>query len=66
MERNTWVKSSKSNGTGGSNCVEVFAPSQSDTVHVRHSKRPNASRIVFARAEWEAFVAGVKNGEFDL
>ncbi|MGH3584759.1 MAG: DUF397 domain-containing protein [Pseudonocardia sp.] len=45
-------------------CVEVgTAPDGS--VLVRGSKDAGREPIAFARAEWVAFVAGVKNGEFD-
>ena len=33
------------------------------TVHMRSSERP--ATLWFTRAEWDAFVAGVKGGEFD-
>ncbi|SIO85630.1 hypothetical protein BQ8420_07920 [Nocardiopsis sp. JB363] len=32
---------------------------------VRDSKNPDAAPLVFTRAEWDAFVEGVKDGEFD-
>ncbi|MEV7013121.1 DUF397 domain-containing protein, partial [Streptosporangium sp. NPDC051022] len=35
-------------------------------VAVRHSRRPDAEVIVYSRAEWVAFVGGVKDGEFDF
>jgi hypothetical protein len=28
--------------------------------------RPGAGKLYFTQAEWDAFVAGVKDGEFDL
>lgn len=28
--------------------------------------RPEAGRLYFTEAEWEAFVLGVRDGEFDL
>lgn len=61
-----WRKSSFS-GTG--NCVEVYSCTCGDcrsTVHVRHSRRPGADRLVFTRPEWQAFLDGVRAGEFDL
>ena len=57
-----WTKSSQS--TGGAACVEV-APAH-DGVIIRHSKHPDGAHIRYTRAEWYAFVAGVKLGEFDL
>lgn len=57
-----WYKSSAS--TGANNCVEtrVFADG---SVDVRNSKNPEDAQVRFTAGEWEAFVAGVKNGEFD-
>lgn len=66
MKNNEWVKASRSNGSGGNNCVEVFVPSNADAVFVQHSRRPFGAWIQFTRAEWDAFVHGVKSGEFDL
>jgi Domain of unknown function (DUF397) len=44
-------------------CVEVLLGEVE--VVVRHSKRPEGARIVFSKAEWAAFVLGVKKNEFD-
>ncbi len=47
-------------------CVEV-GQSPDGSVVVRDSKDPHrATSLVYSTAEWTAFVAGVKNGEFDL
>ena len=35
-------------------------------VGVRDSKNPTGSVLFFTYAEWDAFVAGAKDGEFDL
>jgi hypothetical protein len=59
-----WRKSSRS-GNGGGNCVEV-ASLASGIVAVRDSKDPDGPRLTFTPAEWEAFTAGVRAGEFDL
>lgn len=37
-----------------------------DTVDVRDTKNPSSPTLSFSRAEWLAFVQGVKNGEFDV
>jgi hypothetical protein len=58
----TWMKSSFSSYTG--NCVEV-AGLDSDAIRVRDSKNPSGAALRFTPAEWDAFVAGVRNGEFD-
>lgn len=52
-----------SGGDAGT-CVEVAV--RSDMVGVRHSKAPDAGTLAFTPAEWEAFVEGVKAGEFDV
>lgn len=35
-------------------------------VAVRDSRRPDGDVLFFTPAEWEAFVGGAKDGEFDL
>ncbi|WP_233159291.1 DUF397 domain-containing protein [Pseudonocardia sp. MH-G8] len=50
--------------SGGENCVEV-ARLEDSSVVVRHSRSATAGSLVFTGEEWVAFVAGVKNGEFD-
>lgn len=59
-----WQKSSYSNGTGGSNCVEVR--NDGAQVQVRHSQFPTERWLDFTYEEWLAFIAGVKAGEFNL
>ena len=53
----------RSTASTTSNCVEVAFVGQS--VLVRHSRRPSDAVITFSRAEWKAFLAGVRSGEFD-
>ncbi|WP_030921175.1 DUF397 domain-containing protein [Streptosporangium amethystogenes] len=69
----TWHKSSLS-GSSGSDCVEVAVMDVSGTdykadlgpLHViRDSKNPEGPKLFFTRSEWDAFVGGVKLGEFD-
>ncbi|MDG4829164.1 DUF397 domain-containing protein [Solwaraspora sp. WMMD1047] len=61
-----WHISTRSADTGA-NCVEAGPLADgSGRVAVRHSKSPDAATIVYTRGEWEAFVAGVKDGEFDF
>lgn len=57
-----WYKSSRSSGNG--NCVEVAVID--DAIAVRDSKDRSGPVLVFTPAEWDAFVAGAKGGEFDL
>jgi uncharacterized protein DUF397 len=57
-----WFKSTFSGVSG--NCVEVaFAAGD---VAVRDSKDPAGPALRFTAAEWLAFLAGVRAGEFDL
>ena len=58
-----WVKSRHSNGDG--NCVEV-AVLPDGLVKVRDSKAGDAGPVLdFTPGEWRAFLAGVRDGEFD-
>lgn len=56
-----WVRSRACSSDG---CVEV-AHIGDGQVAIRDSKDVSRPAHVFDRAEWSAFVAGVKNGEFD-
>jgi hypothetical protein len=62
VNRLVWRKSSHSNGAGGM-CVE--AAQAGDQIAVRDSKNPTGPILVFSRGEWEAFLAGTRDGEFD-
>ena len=57
-----WRKSSYSGNQGG-NCVEV-AELPDGGAAVRDSKDPDGPVLHFTAAEWAAFVAGVRDGEF--
>jgi len=57
-----WFKSSAS---AAGNCVEV-AHLPGGGVAVRDSKNRDLMAHVYTRREWEAFLIGAKNGEFDL
>jgi hypothetical protein len=57
-----WRKASFS--AANDNCVEVATTPDGGTA-VRNSKHPTGPQVNFTRSEWEAFVAGVKVGEFD-
>ncbi|NRQ35615.1 DUF397 domain-containing protein [Nonomuraea sp. NN258] len=59
----TWVKSSHS-GSNGGNCVEI-AELTCGRRGIRDSKNPNGPILVFTLSEWDAFINGVKGGEFD-
>ncbi|WP_307784634.1 DUF397 domain-containing protein [Sphaerisporangium siamense] len=51
----------------GPNCVEAGPLLDgSGRVAVRHSKDPHGAVIIYTRAEWDAFLAGVRAAEFDF
>jgi hypothetical protein len=56
-----WRKSSYSGANG---CVEVALTA--DVIGVRDTKAQDGPVLRFTPEEWVAFVAGVRNGEFDL
>jgi hypothetical protein len=58
----SWIKSSLSTYNG--NCVEV-AGLEEERIKVRDSKNPRGGILNFTPAEWDAFIGGVRNGEFD-
>ena len=60
LARAMWRKSSRSGANG---CVEVaLDPAE---VAVRDSKHQEGPVLRFNANEWEAFLAGVRNGEFE-
>ena len=61
LSGSSWRKSTRSAQEG--NCVEVAFFDAG--VAVRDSKDPNGPALVFTPAEWEAFVGGVQDGEFE-
>ena len=58
-----WRKSSRSNGNGGNNCVEVA--DLGPTVAVRDSKDPQGPALLFAGADFDTFLRTAKVGAFD-
>lgn len=63
MTQLNWIKSSKS-GPYTDNCVEI-AFADDGSVFVRDSKDPSGPSLAFTGPEWDAFVLGAKDGEFD-
>lgn len=57
-----WRKSSASGGNG--QCVEVAIGRKA--IYVRHSAHRDGPVLAFRYREWEAFLRGVRNCEFDL
>ena len=58
----TWRKSSRSNDGGDGDCVEVAG--LCDEVALRDSKNPSGPVLAITRAEWRAFLGGIRAGEF--
>jgi hypothetical protein len=58
----TWVKSSLSYANG--NCVEV-SDQPGGMIGVRNSRDSEGLVLRFTSDEWQAFLGGVRNGEFD-
>ncbi|WP_062988370.1 DUF397 domain-containing protein [Nocardia anaemiae] len=62
LSRARWFKSSWSGG--GEHCVEI-AHLDGGMIGVRDSKDPSGPALIFTPAEWDAFLAGANDGEFD-
>jgi len=58
---NKWTKSSRSNNNGA--CVEVRQ--LGDLIEVRSSNIPDSPVVPFTGAEWDAFISGAQDGEFN-
>ena len=58
-----WRKSNRS-GPYSDNCVEVAFVD--GAIAVRDSKNPTGPVLLFTQGEWDAFVEGAKDGEFDV
>ena len=57
-----WRKSTRSGDNG--NCVE--ARQRDGAVQMRDSKNADGPVLSFTPDKWDAFLAGVRHGEFDL
>ena len=57
-----WQKSRRSNPSG--NCVECAALPDGG-VAVRNSRDPEGPALIYTPAEIEAFILGVRDGDFD-
>lgn len=60
LPEHTWVRSTL---CATADCVEVSA--EGGEVAVRDSKERHAPLLHFDRMVWGAFLAGIRNGEFD-
>ena len=63
LSRAVWRKSSRSGQTG--DCVEV-AGNLPGAVAVRDSKDCGGPALAVTPEAWQAFVAAIRHGEFDL
>ncbi len=63
LDEARWFKSTHS-GPDSDNCVEVAFVGEA--IAVRDSKNPSGPALIFTPAEWDAFVGGAKDGEFDV
>ena len=57
-----WRKSARSSAQG--NCVELARLSGAE-VAIRNSRHPQGPALIFTDAELDAFLGGVKDGDFD-
>lgn len=62
VEVGTWTHAS---GCDSSQCIEVCGVDDGDVL-VRDSKNPEGFVQRYTSDEWNAFIEGVKLGEFDL
>jgi predicted secreted Zn-dependent protease len=60
LDRAAWQKSSYSHTNG---CVEVTAVE--GRVAIRNSEDPHGKVLIFTKTQWQAFLDGVRNGEFN-
>ncbi|MEV6350568.1 DUF397 domain-containing protein [Actinoplanes sp. NPDC051851] len=50
--------------SANANCVQV-ARDASGTIYFRNSRKPDDAMIAYTPAEFDAFIDGIKHGEFD-
>ena len=62
LEFATWRKSRHSNPSG--NCVEVAAL-PGGAIAIRNSRHPDGLALICQRADFAAFLAGARDGDFD-
>jgi len=60
------IKFKKSSYCQDGGCIEVAVSQDDDTVYVRDNKQLNQKPLTFTKREWDVFVKGVKNNEFDV
>lgn len=63
-ERAVWRRAS--DGPAGTDGGQIEVAFVDDLIGVRNSADPDGPILVFTESEWDAFVAGAKDGEFDV
>lgn len=58
-----WRKSRRSGG--GASCVEMARLPHDSGFMIRNSRHPDGPALVFTRDEIAAFIAGIRDGDFD-
>ncbi len=61
----TKIEYVRSTYSAGVNCVEAGRDPVDGSIALRNSRRPADPPHRFTPSEWDAFVAGVKAGQFD-
>jgi hypothetical protein len=64
LSRFDWSRWRKSRHSNSGSCVEVRL--RQGRIQVRDSKDPHGGVLQYTPDEWQAFIAGAKDGEFDL
>jgi hypothetical protein len=62
-EKLRWQKSLRSNS--GGNCVELAILSDGRQIAIRNSRDPDGPVLIYTPAEIDAFIRGVRDGDFD-
>ncbi|MEV6342110.1 DUF397 domain-containing protein [Actinoplanes sp. NPDC051851] len=63
LSRARWLRSAGGDAADGNSVEVAFVDG---AIAVRDSKNPAGPALIFTAAEWDAFVGGAKDGEFDL
>jgi len=64
MKKGVWVRSSESGSCESGSCVEVMCVD--GKFLVRDSKDPLSPVLTFNPEEWDAFIRGAHDGQFDI
>lgn len=64
LSRAVWRKAKGDDADGVDGAVEVAFVD--DLIGLRNSAEPDGPVLVFTKDEWDAFVGGAQDGEFDV